>query len=144
MRPGGRLAVTIWSAGVSPINQLWNDVMSKAGVRPPPSKTLPPDRDFERTETGLTDIVIAAGLDDVTVREVRWMFSISPADLWRAVSGGVASIGQTYLAQDAVNQRRMSDAYDYLTHERYPRGDLQLPSSALLAVAGRSGQPASS
>lgn len=142
-RPGGRLAVTIWAGLVSPMNRLWNDVMVAASVQPPATRTLPPDKDFERTEAGLAEIVTAAGLDDVNVRVVEWLFCISPADLWRAVESGIATIGQTFRAQDQVAQRRMRDAYDHLTRERYPDGDLQLPSTALLAVARRSGRPPS-
>lgn len=142
-RPGGRLAVTIWTGVVSPMNQLWHDVMSEASVQPPPSKTLPSGKDFERTADGLAQIVTAAGLDDVTVREVHWLFCISSADLWQAVVGGIATIGQTYRAQDRVAQRKMRDAYSHLVYERYPDGDLQLPSTALMAVARRSGRPLS-
>lgn len=136
-RPGGRLAVTIWAGAVSPLNQLWNDVISAASVRPPQTRTLPPDKDFERSEAGLADVVTSAGLDEVDVRVVQWLFCISPADLWRAVAGGIATIGQTFRAQDQTAQRRMLDAYDQLTRERHLDGDLQLPSTALLAVARR-------
>lgn len=136
-RLGGRVALTIWLGLVSPLNQLWNDVMADASVRPPPGKTLPPEKDFERTGSGLAGVVTGSGLQDVVVREVQWLFCISPNDLWRAVAGGIATIGQTYRAQDKITQLKMHDAYTRLTCERYPDGELRLHSTALAANAVR-------
>jgi SAM-dependent methyltransferase len=132
-RPEGRLALTIWTALVGPMNQLWNDVMAAASVERPPATTLPPDKDFERTAPGLAGLLSEAGLTEVAVREVIWVFRISAADLWRAAVGGIATIGQTYQAQQPVVQERMRDAYSQLTSERYPSGELRFPASALLA-----------
>lgn len=134
-RPGGHLVMTIWTAAVGPMNQLWNDVMAAASVERPPAKTLPPDKDFERTAKGLADLLARAGLDDVAVREVKWLFQISATDLWQAVIGGIATIGQTYRAQRAAVQDDMQAAYTQLTSERFPSGELRLPSTALLASA---------
>jgi SAM-dependent methyltransferase len=134
-RPGGRLALTIWTAAPGPMNQLWNEVMTAASVEHPPPKTLPPDQDFERTASGLTGLLAEAGLTDVAVRELNWLFCIEAADLWRAVVGGIATIGQTYRAQHPGARERMREAYLQLTTERYPSTQLRLPSSALLASA---------
>lgn len=134
-RPGGHVALTVWTGVVSSMNQLWNDVMAAASVEPPSGRTLPPDKDFERTATGLAGIMAEVGLDDVVVREVEWLFCIGADDLWRAVVGGLATIGQTYQAQQPLVRNRMRDAYARLTRERYSDGDLRLPSSALLANA---------
>lgn len=132
-RPGGRIALTIWTGAVSPMNQLWNDVMAAASVEPPPGRTLPPDKDFERTAPGLAGVLTEAHLTQVVVREVEWQFCISADDLWRAVVGGVATIGQTYQAQQPLLRNRMRHAYTQLTDERYPDGNLRLLSAALLA-----------
>ena len=134
-RPGGRVAVTIWAAAVGPMNQLWDDVVAAAAVERPPARALPPDRDFDRTATGLAGLLAQAGLTDVAVREVGWVFRTSAADLWQAVSGGVATIGQTYRAQRPAVQDEMRAAYLRLTAERYPSGELVLPSVALLGSA---------
>jgi SAM-dependent methyltransferase len=136
-RAGGRVAVTVWTGVVGPMNQLWNDVMAAASVAPPTTRTLPPNRDFERTPEGLAGIVSEAGLDDVVVREVKWLFGIPADNLWRAVEGGIARIGQTYQAQRPLVQNRMRAAYVQLTQGRYPGGALRFPSSALLASAAR-------
>ncbi|WP_091073858.1 methyltransferase domain-containing protein [Microlunatus sagamiharensis] len=50
--PGGRVALTIWPERLIAVNQLWNDVMTAAGVEPPPRQALPPALDFQRTRPG--------------------------------------------------------------------------------------------
>jgi SAM-dependent methyltransferase len=134
-RPGGQVALTVWTATPGPLNQLWNDVLAAASVERPPAKTLPPDKDFDRTVAGLTALLAEAGLTDVAVLELNWLFCIEAADLWRAVVGGIATIGQTYRAQPPEVQDRLQEAYLQLTTERFPSKELRLPSSALLASA---------
>lgn len=136
-KPGGSVGVTVWPGEVSPMNQLWNNVMSAASVQPPQGKTLPADKGFERTEAGLAGIVTEAGLDVVAVRTLRWSFCIDRDDLWLAVEGGIATIGHIYRAQDEVARGAMRAAYERLTDEFQPDGKLRLPSSALMAVALR-------
>lgn len=136
-RPGGRLALTIWTAAPGPLNQLWGDVLTAAAVDRPPARTLPPELDFDRTTAGLAGLLAGAGLTDVAVRQVDWRFEIGADDLWRAVAGGVATIGQTYHAQPAAGRERMGAAYVRLVVQRHPSGQLRLPSSALLASATR-------
>ena len=134
-RAGGRLALTLWAGAPSPMNQLWDDVLAAAAVDPPVSRTLPSDRDVERTAAGLRGVLAGVGLADIAVRELSWVFRIDADDLWRGVSGGVATIGQTYRTQPVPVQNRMHEAYLRLTQERYPGGELQLPSCALLGTA---------
>jgi len=142
-RPGGRLALTIWTAVVGPMNQLWNDVMAAASVERPPAKTLSPDKDFDRTVAGLAGLLAEARLTDVAVFEVNWLFSITAVNLWQAVVGGIPTIGQTYQAQQPVVQDRMRDAYLQLTSKQHPSGEMRLPSSALLATAtSKAAEPA--
>ena len=78
-RPGGRIAVTVWPGGVNLMNQLLHDVLVAASVEPPPVRTLPTDKDFDRTAAGLAGIIGEAGLPDVAVREVDWLFRIARA-----------------------------------------------------------------
>jgi hypothetical protein len=136
--PTGRLAITIWPNVISPMNKLWNYVMAAAGVEPP-GKSLPAEKDFPRTESGLAQMMSLNGLISVSVSEVTWIFRIAPDDLWRAVEGRIATIGATYHAQDEVTRNVMATAYRRLTQRQCRNGLLELPSTALLAIGTRPG-----
>ena len=112
-------------------------MLAAASVDPPPARTLPPQLDFDRTPTGLAGLLAGTGLADVVVRPVDWLFRIGAEDLWRAVVGGVATIGQTYRSQAPAGRERMRAAYLRLTAERHSSGELRFPSCALLAGANR-------
>lgn len=134
--PGGRVALTVWPERLIAVNQLWNDVMTAAGVAPPPRQALPPGLDFERTGPGLGALVGEAGLTHVEVREVEVVLRVAPDDLWRAADGGIATIGAVYRAQPPQGRVRMREAFAALTGPQTVDGLLVLPGTALLG-AGR-------
>lgn len=134
--PGGRVALTIWPERLIAVNQLWNDVMTQAGVQPPPRQALPPELDFQRTAPGLEALVVEAGLAEVTVREVDVVLRVASDDLWRAADGGIATIGAVYRAQPPEGQARMRRAYADVTGPQEVDGVLVLPGTALLAGGG--------
>jgi trans-aconitate methyltransferase len=137
LRPGGQLVATIWTSRLVPLNQLWNEVMHRASVSPPPGLRLPPELDFERTIGGFAGLLSEAGFDQVDCQETRWRFEITPRDLWVAVEAGIAVIGQTYRAQDSSGRQRMANAYAETTTTQCVDGQLTLPSVALIAAARR-------
>jgi hypothetical protein len=55
--------------------------------------------DFDRTVAGLADLAGGAGLAVVEADELDWTWHVRPEDLWAGIAGGVATPGQTYLAQ---------------------------------------------
>lgn len=133
-RPGARTGLTIWPAELSPLNQLWNDVLAVPGVRLPSTVRLPEDEDFERTEDGLARLLVEAGFREVDTRRVSWLFTIAPEDLWRPVEAGLVTIGRAYSAQEPEVRHRIRSEYERRTPELLVEGELQLPSTALLAV----------
>ncbi|WP_161606187.1 class I SAM-dependent methyltransferase [Microlunatus speluncae] len=135
LRCGGRLIATIWTSQPGPLNQLWNQVMTRAAVTPPAGSRLPPEHDFERTAEGFGGILAEAGFEQVECQELHWTFEIRPDDLWSAVEAGIAGIGQTFRSQDAAGQERMRAAYGEITATVV--GDLKLRSVALIASADR-------
>lgn len=137
LRVGGRVVATIWTSEVVPLNQLWNEVMAQAEVSPPPGVRLPPELDFERTIGGFAGILSEAGFDHVDCQETRWVFEITPDDLWIAVEAGIAVIGQTYRSQDPSGRQRMRTAYEQITTTKSTGDYLVLPSIALIASAQR-------
>lgn len=133
-RRGGRVVLTIWPAGLTPVNQLWEDVITTAEVTRPVSSRLAPEHEFDRTEAGLADLLGRAGLAEVSARIVGWTFGIAGSDLWAGVEAGIATIGAIYRAQDAAGRERMRQAYADLVRRQGTDGMLALPASALLAV----------
>lgn len=128
---GGLVIATIWpSSPVSPLNQLWNDVMRDSRAVPLTGTRLPPEDDFERSASGFGALFSDARLADVRVEEVSWDFVISPGDLWVAVEAGIATIGANYRHQSEAGRQAMRAAYEDLTKG----GGLTLPSTALIAV----------
>lgn len=136
LRVGGRLVATVWPSEVSTMNQLWNEVMQRAGVAPLASLRLPASLDFERTVAGFAGLFLEAGAK-VDGQEISWTFEVDRDDLWIAVEAGIAGVGQAYRAQTPELQQRMRETYLALTAERFPSGVLELPSTALIATAER-------
>jgi SAM-dependent methyltransferase len=138
-RPGGTVAAAVWPQPPAPLLALWQEVVEDAGVpRPPAAQPLPADLDFARTVDGLSDLLSGAGL---TVRRAwshEFVHVVDPDAWWAGPERGVATIGATYLAQDAAGRAAMRAAYDRLSR-RYlgPDGLLHLPGAAVLVVAHR-------
>lgn len=131
--PGGTVAITIWPAGASPLNDLWSDVIACAG--PPRGTRLQPDQDFERSEAGLSRLLETAGLAGVKAFPVSWTFSIRPEDLWLGVVvAGIATIGETYQSQPPEAQAIMQQVFARRTAELSQDGLLHLGSTAVLAT----------
>ncbi|OKJ15588.1 class I SAM-dependent methyltransferase [Kitasatospora sp. CB01950] len=139
LRPGGRLAVTIWSGTPGPGQTLIPQALQAAGaVRPPHLGPLDPADDFPRTPDGLAALLTAAGLQDAACRTLSWDHRTTAEDWWAGPASGVATIGLTLLAQTPETRNEARRHYDRLaTTFRTPNGTLALPHTALLATATR-------
>ncbi len=134
-RPGGQVAVSIWSSPPPPLQRLWGEVIEAAGVVGPPTPILSPEDDYERTVEGLQELLSVAGLRDVTCEEMRWEHRVDPEVWWSGPLSGVASIGHVVSHQDEATVVRMKAHYDELS-ARFLRSDglLHLPTSAVIGV----------
>lgn len=136
--PGASLAMTIWPAGGASWAQLVSASFQDAQVVPVPGTRLPAHLDFERTPEGLASLATRAGLDVLTAQEVAWTWSVRPEDLWAGITGGVATAGQTFLAQTPAVQQRTRERFEERTAQVVaPDGLLHLPSRAALVLAVR-------
>lgn len=131
----GRVAVTIWAAPPADGQALLGKAIQRAGVaRPGWLPALAAADDFPRTEQGLTDLALTAGLGDVRCRTVRWDHTTTVADWWRGPSAGVATIGRVITSQPPEVRARIRREYEALC-AGFTRqdGSLVLPHAALLA-----------
>ncbi|MFU8871466.1 class I SAM-dependent methyltransferase [Micromonospora sp. SL4-19] len=135
VRPGGRVAVTVWPVPQPPLQRLWGEAVAAAGVAAPADlPRLAPERDFPRTEAGLSGLLAAAGLADVRCATLGWAHRTDPESWWAGPAHGVATIGLLLERQPAAARERVRQEYDRLSARyRDTDGNLALPTAALLA-----------
>jgi hypothetical protein len=134
-RPGGRVAVTIWPARPAEWAVLAADAFSRAGVAVIPGQRLSSELDFDRSVEGLTGLADAAGMETQTATELTWDWEISVHALWSGIAGGVATIGQTFLAQTPEVQSAAERELYEATAGLADNGMLRLSSTAAYLVA---------
>ncbi|GIE82432.1 hypothetical protein Aph02nite_83820 [Actinoplanes philippinensis] len=136
VRPGGRIAVTIWPYPQPPAQQLWTAVFDAAGVeRPADLPRVAPERDFPRTADGLTGLLTRAGLA-AACDTISWSHRTDPETWWNGPAGGIGSAGALMSRQDPATITRIRTEYDRHTATyRGADGLLALPTAALLAHA---------
>lgn len=135
LRPGGRLALTLWSTGRQAGMELFGRALDAAGVvRPPDLPRLDPAEDFPRTEEGVTGLLTEAGFHDATCAETRFVHRPGAEEWWSAAASGLATIGLVVTAQDAGTVVRIRREYDRIAAAEYTEGgELSLEHGALLA-----------
>jgi SAM-dependent methyltransferase len=137
-RPGGRIALTIWSAPAATGATLLGQAVQAAGVgRPAHLPPLPPEQDFGRDEHGFAGLLTDAGLRDVACRTLTWNHRATPDEWWSGPAGGVSYVGQVLADLPARTVADIRAHFDRLSVGFLgPDGLLVLPHTALLASAG--------
>ncbi|MGF1429835.1 class I SAM-dependent methyltransferase [Kitasatospora sp. LaBMicrA B282] len=136
VRPGGRLAVTIWHGTGNEAMSLFNLALDEAGGERPVFPT--PPSDFARTAEGLRGLLEHAGCAEVVCDELAWTHRADPEVWWSGPAGGVAGIGLAVTGQPPEVFARTKAAYDRLAAARVAAdGLLDLPAVALLAAGRR-------
>ena len=99
VRPGGRLAVTIWPDAeppqhLPPLQQLWIDIAQAADLqRPVTLPWLDTDKNFARTADGLVGLLRNAGLLDSRCETLSWVHHTDPEDWWSGPASGIGRLG---------------------------------------------------
>ncbi|MFC9157800.1 class I SAM-dependent methyltransferase [Streptomyces bauhiniae] len=140
LRPGGRVALTIWAAPPAPGQALLGRAIQAAGaVRPPHLPTgLAPEEDFPRNESGLAALLASAGLHATACETLRWDHRVTATEWWSGPAAGVAFTGQMVVGQPPHTQAEIKHHFDILSTEfTDTQGMLTLPHAALLAGARR-------
>ncbi|TQF01183.1 methyltransferase domain-containing protein [Kitasatospora acidiphila] len=139
LRPGGRLALTIWAAPAAPGQALLGRAVEATGVTRPAH--LPPvstEFDFPRTADGLAALLTAAGLREAATDTLHWTHRTTPQGWWDGAAAGVGYIGQLLLAQREQTRAEVRRHFDRISQEfTDPDGLLSLPHTALLVRAHR-------
>jgi SAM-dependent methyltransferase len=138
VRPGGAVILTTWTNRRTAQAALFADAIQAAQAVPTPGQALPPDHDFERTVSGLAGIARESGLEPVVSREISWDWAVAWHDLWTGISGGVASIGEAYHAQDPATRDRIREQMRARAAKLEVGGKVRLPSIAAYLKARRS------
>ncbi|WNM39559.1 methyltransferase domain-containing protein [Micromonospora halotolerans] len=135
VRPGGRVAVTVWPFPQPPLQRLWGAALAAAGVATPPDlPRVAPERDFPRTEAGLAGLLAAAGLAEARCGTLTWAHRTDPEDWWAGPAAGISTIGHVLERQPPATRERVRREYDRLAAPyRQDDGSLALPTAALLA-----------
>ncbi|AYG84582.1 Demethylmenaquinone methyltransferase [Streptomyces hundungensis] len=139
VRPGGRIAVTLWAVPEAAGQSLLGRAVRAAGVTLPSGLSAPAaEDDFPRTVPGLAGLLTSSGLRDVTCEPVHWEHRV-PADTWWAgAAAGLGTVGQVVASRPERIRAEIRRHFDLLSAEfTIGRGELALPHSALLACGHR-------
>jgi SAM-dependent methyltransferase len=139
VRPNGRIALTIWTVPPAAGQALLGRAIQAAGaVRPLHLPPLPSEEDFPRDESGLTDLLGAAGLRDAGCETLLWDHRASAEEWWSGPAAGVAFTGQLVQSQAPETRAEIKRHFDLFSLEFADSdGVLTLPHAALLARARR-------
>jgi SAM-dependent methyltransferase len=138
LRPGGRLALTVWDLPErARILGVFLDAIAEAGATPPTD--IPSGPDFFRfsVDEEFDALLGMQTLEDREVRTIVFTHRVESADeLWDGVLGGAVRTPALIERQPEETRRRIREAFDRLV-AGYRRGDvIELPVSVKLA-AGR-------
>jgi SAM-dependent methyltransferase len=133
VRPGGRIAVTIWPHPQPPMQRLWCDAFGSSGAQAS-VPLVAADKNFARTTGGLSGLLREAGLAEVACTTISWVHRTDPEDWWAGPASGLGSLGVLMKDQPPAMIDRIRKEYDRLTADyRSADGTLALPTAALLA-----------
>lgn len=136
VRPEGRLAVTIWPNGGAAWSALTQAAFTAAGAVPLPAHRLDSSLDFERSADGVADLARGVGLEPLVATDLTWEWEVSVAALWAGISGGVATVGRTFLAQPTDVRAAIEHEYrERAAALASPGGLLHFPSCAVYLLA---------
>lgn len=139
LRPGGRIALTTWSARRGAGQDLLGRACAAGGAVPPPYlPRLDPAQDWPRTPEGLAGLLGGAGFMESGAAELAWDHRAGVEEWWSGAAGGVATIGLIVTSQEPETVVRIRREYDRLCAEHtVAEGQLALPHVALLGSGRR-------
>ncbi|MEU3226565.1 class I SAM-dependent methyltransferase [Streptomyces sp. NPDC006976] len=134
IRPGGRIALTIWQLPGAPGQALVGRAAQAAGLtRPDWLATVDEERNFARTPDGVAALLTAAGLGDVRGETHAWEHRADPEDWWAGPAAGIGAVGGMVTSAGPDGVAAAKREYDVLCGEFLADdGLLSLPHVAVL------------
>jgi SAM-dependent methyltransferase len=135
LRPGGRLALTVWDLPEhARLLGVFLDAVAEAGATAP--KDLPAGPDFFRfsDDEEFKRLMGEKGMEQCAVTTIAFTHHVAGADeLWRGFLAGSLRIAALILRQPEATQRRIRNCFDRLVRDYQSEDGLELPVSAKLA-----------
>lgn len=137
LRPGGRLALTVWDRpDANPALGLFGPMAASLGL----AAAAPPGPDaqlFAHDEAMLA--LLAGALDDPSVERVHWTVTVDPGAWFDAVAAATPRTGAVLAAATAEQGRHLRARYAQVAVEQYGLADgrVELPACAVLGSAIR-------
>lgn len=115
VRPGGRIALTIWADPAPAGQALLGRAAEAAGVtRPSHLPPLAAEDDFPRDPDGLAGVMTSVGLRQAVCRTLRWDHLAGAEEWWSGPAAGVGFIGQLLLSQTEETRAEVKRRLDVL------------------------------
>jgi SAM-dependent methyltransferase len=141
VRPGGRVAATVWPRPSPPLQLFWADVADVAGLTSgPTARSAPrvaPEADFARTADGFGGLLSAAGLIDVACETIEWQHETTVDAWWSAPANGLGALGAALEGAPPAKVEEVRQTFERLARAHVVDGVLRMPTAALLASGTR-------
>ena len=141
VRPGGRVAMTVWPRPSPPLQLFWADVAAEAGLTSGPTAAsaprVPPEADFARTPTGFAGLLSGSGLLDVECDTIEWRHQTTVEAWWTAPANGLGALGAAIAGAPPATVEYVRQTFERLATPHVADGVLTMPTAALLASGRR-------
>ncbi len=141
VRPGGRIAATVWPRPSPPLQLFWADVADAAGLTSGPSaRSAPrvaPEADFARTPTGFAGLLSGSGLVDVVCDTIEWSHETTVDAWWSAPANGLGALGAALAGAPPSRVEQVRETFERLATPYVAGGVLRMSTAALLASGTR-------
>jgi SAM-dependent methyltransferase len=141
VRPGGRVAATVWPRPSPPLQLFWADVAAAAGLTSGPTvhsaPRVAPEADFARTPVGFAELLSGAGLRDVACETIDWQHETTIDACWSAPANGLGALGAALRGASPTKIDEVRRTFERLAAAHVVDGVLRMPTAALLASGTR-------
>jgi SAM-dependent methyltransferase len=139
LRPGGRVAFTVWAEGErNRVLSVFPEALARAEIPAPSDIPEGPLSVLFADHAKFRALLEVAGFIDVEIREHDWTHTVDPDAWWNAIVASTPRTGALIARQPESSQTRLRATYDELIHEyRNLDGTATLTVAAVLATGRR-------